>query len=80
MTEQPPVITDEEAQNRIRNMFTAIDEVFQLHGINQTEEPWTCTECSNCDGNIEYPCPTVQIILKSLGLPMPNLKEETPTE
>jgi hypothetical protein len=80
MTEQTPAITDAEAQDRIRNMFVAIDEVFQLHGINQEEEPWTCIECSSCDGNIEYPCQTVQIILKSLGLPMPDLKEETPTE
>lgn len=78
MTEQ--IITDEEAQRRIKNMFIAIDEVFQLHAINQEEEPWTCTECSNCDGNIEYPCPTVQIILKSLDLQMPEIKEETPTE
>lgn len=79
MTEQPQ-ITDAEAQERIRNMFIAVDGVFQLHAINQEEEPWTCTECSSCDGNIEYPCQTVQIILKSLGLPMPDLKEETPTE
>ncbi len=80
MTEQTPVITDEEAQERIKNMFTALDAVFQLHAINQEEEPWTCVECSSCEGNIEYPCPTVQIILKSLGLPMPELNEETPTE
>ena len=80
MTEQPPAITDAEAQERIRNMFIAVDGVFQLHAINQEEEPWTCTECSSCDGNIEYPCQTVQIILKSLGLPMPDLKEKTPTE
>ena len=80
MSEEQPIISDEEAQTRIKNMFIAIDEVFQLHGINQEETPWTCTECSSCQGDIEYPCPTVQIILKSLGLPMPELNEETPTE
>lgn len=65
---EDPVLTDAEAQERIQNMFIALDKIYNLHGPNMEQEPWTCKHCSNCDGDVEFPCPTEKIVLESLGL------------
>jgi hypothetical protein len=61
-------LTDEEAQERIRNMFLALDAIYKLHGPNQQVDPWICQTCSNCDGDVAWPCETEKIILDSLGV------------
>lgn len=70
MTEETPEVqlTDAEAQERIQNMFIALDKIYNLHGPNMEQEPWVCKHCSNCDGDVEFPCPTEKIVLESLGL------------
>lgn len=84
MSENEPQVelTDEEAQERIRQMFIALDAVYQLHAPNTEVMPWICSHCSNCDGEVEFPCETEAIILRALGLgsPVPLENEETPTE
>lgn len=57
-------ITDEEAQERIANMFNALDAIYNLHAPNQTEEVWTCDECDGA----EWPCKTEKLVLESLGI------------
>jgi hypothetical protein len=59
-------LTDEEAQERIKSMFIALDAIYKLHGPNQEKEVWICQHCSNCDGDVEWPCPTEKIILEAL--------------
>jgi hypothetical protein len=59
-------LTDEEAQERIKNMFIALDQIYALHGPNQAAEPWVCAHCSNCDGDVVWPCETEKIILEAL--------------
>jgi hypothetical protein len=61
-------LTDEEAQERIKSMFMALDEIYKLHGPNQESEVWTCQHCSNCDGDVEWPCQTEKIILEALAV------------
>lgn len=75
-------LSDEEAQQRIASMVMALDEIYQLHAPNTETMPWICSHCSNCNGDIEFPCETEAIILKALGLgsPVPMENEETPTE
>lgn len=57
-------LTDEEAQERIANMFIALDSIYNLHKPNQAEEVWTCTECNDA----EWPCNTEKIILETLNV------------
>jgi hypothetical protein len=57
-------ITDEQAQERIANMFVALNAVYNLHAPNQAEEVWTCDECSGA----QWPCNTEKIILETLGV------------
>tara|TARA_R110001606_G_scaffold265516_1_gene414546 strand:- start:887 stop:1090 length:204 start_codon:yes stop_codon:yes gene_type:complete len=57
-------LTDEEAQERIANMFIALDTIYNLHKPNQAEEVWTCTECNDA----EWPCNTEKIILETLNV------------
>jgi mannose-6-phosphate isomerase-like protein (cupin superfamily) len=57
-------LTDEEAQERIANMFIALDSIYNLHKPNQAEEVWTCTECNGA----EWPCNTEKIILETLNV------------
>lgn len=57
-------LTEEEAQARISAAFLALDEIYQLHGPNQSTDAWTCDECNGA----EWPCKTEKIILTSLGL------------
>lgn len=65
MAEETEVkLTDEEAQARIAAAFLALDEIYKLHGPNQSAEVWTCDECNGA----EWPCKTEQVILTSLGL------------
>jgi hypothetical protein len=66
MTEETngPDITDEQAQERIANMFIALDTIYNLHAPNQAEEVWTCDECSGA----QWPCNTEKIILETLGV------------
>ena len=65
MTEETtPEITDEEAQERINNMFIALDSVYNLHAPNQAEEVWTRDECNGA----QWPCNTEKIILETLGV------------
>jgi hypothetical protein len=61
-------LTDEEAQERIKSMFIALDAIYKLHGPNQEKEVWICQHCSNCDGDVEWPCPTEKIILEALAV------------
>jgi|694.fasta_scaffold30476_2 hypothetical protein len=67
-TQEPADLTDTEAQERIQNMFIALDKIYNLHAPDQTTEPWTCKHCTNCDGPVEFPCPTEKLVLESLGL------------
>jgi hypothetical protein len=80
MTEQQ--LTDEEAQQRIASMMLALDAIYQLHAPNTDNEPWTCSHCSSCDGDVEFPCQTETIILRALGIVSTEevVNEETPTE
>jgi len=57
-------LTDEQAQERIANMFVALDTIYKLHAPNQAEEVWTCDECSGA----QWPCSTEKIILETLGV------------
>lgn len=68
MSEQETALTDEQAQERIRNMFIALDDIYTLHKPNTTEEQWVCEHCTNCDGEVNWPCPTAKIILDTLGV------------
>lgn len=67
-TEPTVELSNEEAQERIQNMFIALDKVYNLHAPKTDVEPWVCSHCSNCDGDIAFPCPTQLIVLESLGL------------
>lgn len=83
-TEAITPLSDEEAQQKIKNMFLALDSLYQLHAPQHDEEDnWTCTHCSSCDGDVSYPCQSAAIILVSLGVLEPEdtpANEETPTE
>ena len=59
-------LTDEEAQERIKSMFIALDQIYSLHGPDQESDPWICKHCSNCDGDVVWPCETEKIILEAL--------------
>jgi len=59
-------LTDEEAQERIKSMFLALDAIYKLHEPNQESDPWICKHCSNCDGDVVWPCETEKIILEAL--------------
>jgi hypothetical protein len=59
-------LTDEEAQDRIKSMFIALDQIYSLHGPDQESDPWICKHCSNCDGDVAWPCETEKIILEAL--------------
>ena len=59
-----PELTDEEATQRIANMFEVLDKIYMLHAPNQTEEIWTCDAC----GGVQWPCVTEAIILEGLGV------------
>jgi hypothetical protein len=61
-------LTDEEAQDRIKSMFIALDQIYSLHGPNQEAEPWICSHCSDCNGDVEWPCATEKIILEALAV------------
>jgi hypothetical protein len=61
-------LTDEEAQERIKSMFIALDAIYKLHRPDQEKEVWICQHCSNCDGDVEWPCPTEKIILEALAV------------
>jgi hypothetical protein len=61
-------LTDEEAQARIKSMFIALDAIYALHGPDLDSDPWVCKTCSNCDGDVSWPCETEKIILNALGV------------
>jgi len=61
-------LTDKEAQDRIKSMFIALDQIYSLHGPNQESDPWICSHCSDCNGDVEWPCQTEKIILEALAV------------
>lgn len=61
-------LTDEEAQERIKSMFIALDKIYALHSPDQDAETWTCQHCSSCDGDVAWPCETEKIILEALSV------------
>ena len=67
-TNEPVELTNEEAQERIQNMFIALDKIYNLHAPHTEQEPWICKHCSDCNGDVPFPCETQKIVLESLGL------------
>ena len=61
-------LTDEEAQDRIKSMFIALDQIYALHGPDQESDPRICKHCSNCDSDVVWPCETEKIILEALAV------------
>jgi hypothetical protein len=44
-------------------MYTALNSIYALHEISELVEGSVCRHCSKiADGNVAYPCPTVQIL------------------
>ena len=44
-------------------MYTALNSIYQLHEETALVEGSVCRHCSKlADGNVAYPCPTVQIL------------------
>jgi hypothetical protein len=44
-------------------MYTALNSIYQLHEETALIEGSVCRHCSKlADGNVAYPCPTVQIL------------------
>lgn len=61
-------LTDDEARERIKSMFIALDAIYALHAPNQEANPWVCNHCSSCDGDVAWPCETEKIILDALAV------------
>jgi hypothetical protein len=44
-------------------MYSALNSIYQLHEETALVEGSVCRHCSKlADGNVAYPCPTVQIL------------------
>jgi hypothetical protein len=44
-------------------MYTALNSIYALHEITELVDSAVCRHCSKlADGNVTYPCPTVQIL------------------
>lgn len=44
-------------------MYTALNSIYQLHEETPIKDGAVCRHCSKiADGNVAYPCPTVQIL------------------
>jgi len=44
-------------------MYTALNSIYSLHEITELVDSAVCRHCSKlADGNVAYPCPTVQIL------------------
>jgi hypothetical protein len=44
-------------------MYSALNSIYQLHEETPLVEDAVCRHCSKiADGNVAYPCPTVQIL------------------
>jgi hypothetical protein len=61
MSEEPSELEAVKAGAAV--MYQALNTIYQLHEITPIKDGEVCRHCSKiADGNVSYPCPTVQIL------------------